>query len=112
MYLRNTIEPQMTPRKTILQELDRVHRDGGVATRPSAIQGFSGNASKYQAAVNDLLKAQLINGMKDGEGHLAISLNPHRAGEVKKELRPFLARPGVWLGLTLVGAVASATLLF
>lgn len=97
----------MSPRKSILRELDQAHRAGKDATRPSSIQGFSENTSKYQSAVNELLKAQLINGQKDSEGHLAISLNPHRVGDVQKELRPMLARPGVWVGLMLLGAVGS-----
>ncbi len=101
----------MSPRKAILRELDQAHRDGRDGTRPNSIQGFSDNASKYQSAVNDLLKAQLINGQKDAEGHMAISLNPHRVGDVQKELRPFLARPAVRMGLIVLGAVASAAVL-
>ena len=97
----------MSPRKAILKELDQALRDGRDSTRPSAIQGFSDNASKYQSAVNELLKAQLINGQKDSDGHMAISLNPHRVGDVQKELRPVLARPGVWMGLVMLSAVGS-----
>lgn len=102
----------MSPRKAILKELDQARKDGKEGTRPNSISGFSGNASKYQSAVNDLLKAQLINGQKDSEGHMAISLNPHRVGDVQKELRPLFARPAVWMGLLVIGAVASAAVLF
>jgi hypothetical protein len=102
----------MSPRKAILQELDQAHRAGREGTRPSSIRGFSENASKYQSAVNDLLKAQLINGQKDSEGHLAIAINPHREGDVQKELRPMLARPVVWAPLLLATAVASFAVLF
>jgi len=102
----------MSPRKAILQELTQAHQNGVEGTRPSSIRGFSENSSKYQSAVNELLKAQLINGQKDSEGLMAISLNPLRVGEVHKELRPIFARPGIWAGLMVVAAGASYAFLF
>ena len=77
----------MSPRKTILRELDQLH-DGegdGRYTRPSTMPGYGGKAAKYQEAVNGLLKDRLIDGKKDEEGRMALALNPHRISEVRKE---------------------------
>ena len=103
----------MSPRKTILRELHRVHEKGGDHTRPSTIPGFSANTAKYQSAVNDLLKDQLINGRKDEGGQMAIAINPHRADQVRRELRPFMARPAAWIATVglLVTAAAGLILL-
>jgi hypothetical protein len=102
----------MTPKKTILRELDRIHEiDPDQFTRPAAIEGFSDQASRYQAAVNDLLKERLIDGRKDEEGHMAIALNPHRIADVRRELRPILARPALWIVVVLLSAAAAAPFL-
>ena len=89
----------MSPRKTILRELDQLHDGEGAGryTRPSAMPGYGGNAAKYQEAVNGLLKDRLIDGKKDEEGRMAVALNPHRIAEVRKELRPWFTRPMTWL---------------
>jgi len=100
----------MSPRKTILRELDQLPIDEGSVkyARPSAMPGFGKQPSKYHEAVNGLLKERLIDGKKDDEGHLAISLNPHRLAEVRKEIRPWFARPSVWLGAIAVGGLVAA----
>jgi hypothetical protein len=48
----------------------------------------------------------LIEGVKDPEGHMAISLNAHRARDVEKVLRPVWAHPAV-LGLLCLSAAAA-----
>jgi hypothetical protein len=103
----------MTPRRTILRELTRRRSEGEDGyTRPGTISGFDTKPARYQAAVNELLQERLINGTKDPEGRLAISLNEQRLADVKKELRPIYARPTVWLGLLVViSAIAAAILL-
>jgi hypothetical protein len=67
--------------------------------------GFGAQPSKYQEAVNGLLSERLIDGKKDDEGHMAIALNPHRLDAVQKELRPWFARPVLWLVVFAVGVV-------
>ena len=88
----------MSPRKTILRELTDVRsEDEKRYTRPGTIRGFDGQPSKYQSAVNELLKDRLIDGVKDDEGQMAIAINAHKLAEVRKELRPWFARPIAWL---------------
>ncbi len=97
----------MSPRRTILRELDRRRTDGGNGyTRPASIRGFEADPSRYQEAVNALLREQLVNGTKDEEGRLAIALNERRMDQVQRELRPVYARPAVWLVLVLLSAGA------
>ena len=97
----------MSPRKTILRKLDQLHDGEGAGryARPSTMPGYGGKAAKYQEAVNGLLKDRLIDGRKDDEGRMALALNPHRVADVRKELRPWFARPATWLV-----AVAAASL--
>jgi len=98
----------MSPRKTILRELSRAQAQSGpIHTRPSAIAGFSDNPEKYQKAVNELLQARLVEGRRDDEGHMAISLNERRITEVQRELRPMWARPAVWATIAVVAAVGA-----
>ncbi len=89
----------MSPRKTILRELAQTRDQNGseAFTRPSAITGFADNPAEYQKAVNKLLGDRLIEGRTDEEGRITISVNDHRLPEVRKELRPVWAHPGVWL---------------
>ena len=78
-----------SPRRMILRELTRRRSEGnGGYTRPASITGFQAKPSRFQAAVNELLAERLINGTKDGDGRLAISLNEHKLADVRKELRP------------------------
>lgn len=99
---------RMSARRTILRELNARHeKDGGNYTRPDTITGFTQNRERYQAAVNELLQERLINGTKDGEGRLAIALNTHRLADVRKELRPWYARPFAWMG---AGAAATVVI--
>ena len=93
----------MSPRKTILRELTdlRSETDKRYA-RPRTIPGFESKPAKYQSAVNELLKDRLIDGMKDSEGQMAIALNEHRLADVRKELRPWFARPIAWIGTAMV----------
>lgn len=103
----------MSPRKTILRELSRAHAQGstnGAFTRPSSISGFSEQPEKYQKAVNKLLQDRLLEGRKDGEGHMTIALNEHRMGDVRREIRPLWARPTVWVVLVLLVAAVGAGL--
>jgi hypothetical protein len=98
----------MSPRKTILKELSRAHEQGGGAyTRPSAITGFGDQPDKYQKAVNELLAARLVEGRKDDQGHMTIALNSHRLRDVKREIRPFWARPSVWAVVVVVLAIGA-----
>jgi hypothetical protein len=94
----------MSPRKTILRELAQTRdQTGGEAfTRPSTITGFDKNPADYQKAVNKLLGDRLIEGRTDEEGRITISVNDHRLAEVKKELRPVWAQPGIWLTAAVV----------
>jgi len=66
---------------------------------------------KFQKTINELLKDRLIEGAKDAEGRLAISLNAHRAKEIQKELRPVWAHPALLTLLALFAAAAGMTLL-
>ncbi len=103
----------MSPRKTILRELGQLHSDQGNGryARPSAITGFGEKPSSYQEAVNGLLKERLIDGKKDEEGRMVIALNPGRLATVQRELRPWFARPTVWLGAIAVGVLVMAQFL-
>ncbi len=98
----------MSPRRTILKTLSREYQEAGpgTLTRPSLIPGYQKEPDKYQQAVNSLLQARLIEGTKDPEGRMAISLNPHYLGAVRRELRPIWGHPVFWalLLLTLVMA--------
>lgn len=97
----------MSPRRTILRELSQRHQNGaGGYTRPGAIAGFTDRPARYQEAVNQLLQERLINGTKDDEGRLAIALNEHRLADVRKELRPWFARPA-----TVMAAVAAIAII-
>ncbi len=96
----------MSPRRTILRELSRVQGNG--LTRPNSIRGFAKRPAQYQAAVNALLQERLINGTKDDDGRLAISLNEHRIADVKRELRPWFARPVTWVAAFALIAIGLA----
>ena len=103
----------MSPRKTILRELDQLHSDetGGRYARPSTMPGFGEQPSKFQEAVNGLLTERLIDGKKDDEGRMAIALNPNKIETVRKELRPWFSRPAIWLGVFALGVVVGAVIL-
>jgi hypothetical protein len=103
----------MSPKKTILRTLsDRKDGNGSAKmVRPSTIPGFHQAPEKYQQSINSLLKDRLIEGIKDAEGHMAISLNTQRAGEIRKILRPIWAHPAVLTLLALFAAVAGVGLL-
>ena len=93
----------MSPRKTILRELTDLHSDKEKRyARPRTIRGFDNHPAKFQSAVNELLKDRLIDGIKDAEGQMAIALNEHRLADVRRELRPWFARPVTWVGTALV----------
>ena len=99
----------MSPHKTILKKLDQIHDGEGAGryTRPNTLPGFSGKAAKYQEAVNGLLKDRLIDGKKDEEGHMAIAINPHRITDVRRELRPWFARPATWFAVVAMVALGA-----
>lgn len=94
----------MTPRKTILRELSASAHGG--PTRPSEIRGFDDDAPGYRKAVNDLLKDQLIKGTQDEQGNLVVSLSAARMDQIRKEVRPWFASPGVWVAVLAVVAAA------
>jgi len=97
----------MSPKKAILRELSRKHEaERGAFTRPATLQGFSDYPEKYQKAVNELLAARLVDGHKDGDGHMAIAINAHRVKDVQREIRPVWAHPAVWVVLALVVVAA------
>jgi hypothetical protein len=100
----------MSPRKTILRELSRTYEQDKqqVLTRPADIGGFGRNPEKFQKAVNKLLQDRLIEGRKDHEGHMALAINGHRVGDVRRELRPLWARPSVWAVVVLVAVALGA----
>jgi hypothetical protein len=103
----------MSPKKTILKALSS-HQDGegsGKLVRPSAIHGFKKAPEKYQRVINTLLKDRLIEGIRDPEGHMAISLNVHRVREIKRALRPFWAHPAVLALMALFATVAGVAFL-
>ena len=97
----------MSPKKTILRTLtDHSKKDGaGEFIRPATIPGFREAPEKYQKTINALLQERLIEGMRDQDGRLAISLNPHRSREIERELRPIWAHPFVLLILALVATI-------
>jgi hypothetical protein len=103
----------MSPRKNILKTLsDKEREEGpGLQVRPSTIPGFQQGPEKYQQAINALLKDRLIEGIRDPEGHLAISLNAHRARDIRKILRPVWAHPAILTLLALVAAMAGMSFL-
>ncbi len=103
----------MSPKKTILKALAGQHAQTGPSSlvRPATIPGFEAQPEKYQQAVNTLLQERLIEGTKDPEGRLAISLNAHRMADVKKELRPFWFHPAFVALLGVLAAVAGVGLL-
>lgn len=103
----------MSPKKTILKTLAAQQADDGAGklVRPTTIPGFSREPEKYQRTINALLKERLIEGAKDPEGHLAISLNAHRARDIRRELRPLWARPAFLALFALFAAAAGMTLL-
>jgi hypothetical protein len=98
----------MSPKKTILRQLSDLHdREGRPSPiHPSQIPGFQRDPAKYQRTINELLKDRLIEGTKDDDGRMAISLNAHRAREVRKALRPLWAHPVVLGALFLFVAAA------
>lgn len=85
----------MSPKKTILKTLSDLRSEEGSPSpiHPSTIPGFQTDPGKYQQTINSLLKDRLIEGTKDAEGRMAISLNAHREQDVKKILRPLWAHP-------------------
>ena len=98
----------MSPKKTILRQLsDLQSREGNPSPiHPSQIPGFQRDPAKFQRTINQLLKDRLIEGTKDEDGRMAISLNAHRAREVRKVHRPLWAHPVVLGALSLFAAAA------
>ena len=88
----------MSPKKAILRALKGAHdvHRGEAHVRPPSIPGYSERPDRYQEAVNELLRARLVEGRKDAEGHLTIALNEHRRREVDRMLKPLWAKPAVW----------------
>ena len=103
----------MSPKKRILRTLKDREAAGGLirSVRPSAIPGFSEAPEKYQQTINALLKDRLIEGMKDSEGHLALSLPAPRARDVQRVLRPIWTHPALIAGATVSAAVVAAVVL-
>jgi len=96
----------MSVRRAILRDLNGRHQAGdGAYVRPVNITGFSAQPSQYQTAINALLQDRLINGTKDGDGHMAIALNANRMADVRKELRAWYVRPTAWLVAAVIVAV-------
>ena len=103
----------MSPKKTILKALSNHHESHGPGAqiRPSSIPGFEKEPEKYQKTINALLKDRIIEGAKDAEGRLAISLNTHRQKEIRRILRPVWARPFLLALLAAFAAAASVGIL-
>lgn len=98
----------MSPKKKILKTLATAYEHTGPGTmmRPATIPGFGEKPEKYQQAVNSLLQERLIEGMKDTDGRMAITINAQRMEEVKKTLRPIWFHPAIVaiLGLLVIAA--------
>ena len=95
----------MSVRRAILRELNGRHQAGeGGYIRPVNIAGFAAQPSQYQTAINALLQDRLINGTKDGDGHMAVALNTHRLADVQKELRAWYFGPAAWVFAALLVA--------
>jgi hypothetical protein len=103
----------MSPKKTILKTLSEGNSESGngAPIRPSTIPGFREAPEKYQQTINTLLKERLIEGVKDPDGHMAISLNAHRAEDVRKVLRPVWAHPAILALFAVFAAAAGYTFL-
>lgn len=99
----------MTPKKKILKTLTTAYEHTGPGTlmRPATIPGFGEKPEKYQQAVNSLLQERLIEGMKDCEGRMAITINAQRIEDIKKSLRPFWFHPAFLAGLGAILAAAT-----
>jgi len=103
----------MSPKKRILRALANEQEKGNSAApvRPSSIPGFDEAPEKFQQTINALLKDRLIEGFKDEEGKMAISLNTHRQRDIRRVLRPVWAHPAVLLVLLALFAAAGVTFL-
>lgn len=99
----------MSPKKTILRELERAWRERPASpfVRPSALPGYPERAGRYQSAVNQLLQSRLVEGRKDDQDRMTIALNAHRLSDVRRELRPLWAKPAVWAIVAIVLAVGA-----
>jgi hypothetical protein len=103
----------MSPKKAILKTLTDHHQKSGpgVLTRPATIPGFQSKPERFQQAVNSLLQERLIEGTRDPEGRMAISLNACRLADVRKELRPFWFHPAFVALMGLLAVAASVGLM-
>jgi len=103
----------MSPKKRILRALaDQQGRsDSAAPLHPSTIPGFDQAPEKYQQTINSLLKDRLIEGFKDQEGRMAITLNTHRQRDIRRLLRPAWAHPVVLLVLLALFAAAGVSFL-
>lgn len=99
----------MSPKKSILKALHRAHEESGqpAYVRPSTIPGFSAEPERFQKAMNELLRDRLIEGRKDGEGHMVVALNTHRIADVRRRLRLAWAFPALWGLVLALGAFAA-----
>ncbi|MGI9627898.1 MAG: hypothetical protein ACR2QM_13760 [Longimicrobiales bacterium] len=93
----------MTPRKTILRELQAAGPDSFV--QPSRIQGFESDSAKFRETLNELLKDRLITGSKNEDGDLVVAVNPARAKEVSRALSSPLSSPAFLIGAGIAVAV-------
>lgn len=102
----------MSPKKTILQTLSgaQAANPADPYTRPTDIPGFRERPEVFQKAVNELLRDRLIEGRKNGEGHMTVALNGHRLDEVRRQLRPIWARPAIWAAMVVVAGALGAGL--
>lgn len=99
----------MSPKKAILEAL-RGASEGATSKphiRPPQIPGYAERPERYQEAVNELLRERLVEGRKDDDGRMAITLNEHRRRDVERMLRPIWARPEVWAAAVLLTAVGA-----
>ncbi len=103
----------MSPRKTILRELDRLRQERGSDeyAEPRSLSGFDANDGRFTTAINELLQDRLINGVKGPSGGMAVALNESRLADVRRELRPWYASPAVWTTVTVAVALGAFALL-
>ena len=97
----------MSPKKAILKALQGASEQGRPHVRPPQLPGYADRPERFQEAVNELLRARLVEGRKDAQGHMTIAVNQHRRREVERMLRPLWARPAVWAAVALLAAVGA-----
>ncbi len=97
-------------RKKILKELYTFYEEKGPDNYVLAdtLKCFSPRNEKFLAAVNGLLREELIKGIAPGikakgstQDRVAIAINPAKIREIKKEIRNWYKDPKFWITVLL-----------